>query len=63
MKCLLCGSNYARIRQCELSVAKITLRAHVDCDGHSQYRDIRLLDVLMEIARLEKEEKRRKGES
>ena len=40
MLCYICGSNKAQIRKCELEIAKITLRAHVDCNGHSHYRCI-----------------------
>jgi len=45
--CHICGrKNSARIRESELSVARHTLRAHVDCDlGHSEYRDVQRIDV------------------
>ncbi len=45
--CNICGrDDSARIREIELSVARHTLRAHVDCDfGHGQYRRVQKIDV------------------
>lgn len=37
MNCLICGKPYALIRETEIDMARITGKAHVDCDGHSQY--------------------------
>ncbi len=37
MNCLICGKPYALIRETELSTARISGRAHVDCNGHSKY--------------------------
>jgi hypothetical protein len=42
MNCNICGRKDANIRQRELDTVKdtvkITRRAHVDCQGHSEYR-------------------------
>ena len=43
--CNICGSNDACIRKDEIETAKITMRAHVDCDGHSQYRVVSSSDI------------------
>lgn len=40
MRCNICGSMDADIRRIELQVAQITKKAHVDCNGHSQYRPV-----------------------
>lgn len=40
MKCQFCGRTDARIRASEIPTARITGRAHVDCDGHAQYRNL-----------------------
>lgn len=52
MICTICGRDNAHIRASELSIARITLRAHVDCAMdkelpasshnflHSQYRPV-----------------------
>lgn len=40
VKCRICGNDHATIREEEISTARITWRAHVDCNGHSQYRNI-----------------------
>ena len=40
MRCNLCGSMDANIRPIELATARITLRAHVDCSRHGQYRSV-----------------------
>jgi len=40
MRCDICGSMDANIRPIELTTARITLRAHVDCNGHGQYRSV-----------------------
>ena len=41
IKCHLCGEDTAKVRDCEIETAKITLRSHVDCsNGHSQYRRV-----------------------
>ena len=45
MKCLICGRTDAVIRKGELVTAKITFRAHVDCQGHSQYRPVTRDDI------------------
>jgi protein-arginine kinase activator protein McsA len=45
MKCNICGSNEAEIRPTELSTARHSLRAHVDCSGHSEYRAVSRADV------------------
>ena len=45
MKCEICGSKDARIRESEMITAAITLRAHVDCKGHSQYRSVTEAEV------------------
>jgi hypothetical protein len=37
MKCAICGMEGALVRECEIEVAKITRRAHVDCGGHGEY--------------------------
>lgn len=36
--CRFCGREGAAVRASELGVAAITGRAHVDCQGHAQYR-------------------------
>jgi hypothetical protein len=38
LRCSICGCYNAKVRDCELSIALITHRAHVDCDGHGAYR-------------------------
>lgn len=45
MRCHLCGRMDALIRGIELPVARFTLRAHVDCKGHSEYRAISPEDI------------------
>ena len=40
MRCHFCGRTDALIRGIELPVARFTLRAHVDCKGHSEYRAV-----------------------
>lgn len=45
MNCRICGRQDARIRLCELKTARITKRAHVDCNGHSEYRSVTVADV------------------
>lgn len=40
MKCNICGGNDAKVRECEIDVAAITSRAHIDCNGHSEYRHL-----------------------
>ena len=40
MRCNICGSMDAEIRPVELPVARMTLKAHVDCNGHGQYRPV-----------------------
>jgi len=46
MYCRICGRQDARIRLCELQVARITQRAHVDCNnGHSAYRSVTMAEV------------------
>lgn len=40
MRCDICGSMDANIRPIELTTARILLRAHVDCIGHSEYRPV-----------------------
>lgn len=45
MKCRICGREGALVRECEIQVARITLRAHVDCEGHSEYRHVSSDDV------------------
>ena len=57
MICTICGSDKAHIRASELSIARITLRAHVDCaiDDtlpalpnnflHSQYRPVSKAEI------------------
>lgn len=40
MKCQFCGRTDARIRESEIPTARITGRAHIDCFGHSQYRNL-----------------------
>jgi hypothetical protein len=40
MYCHICGAQDAVIRFEELKTALITGKAHVDCNGHSQYRPI-----------------------
>lgn len=40
MRCNLCGSMDAQIRPIELPTARITGKAHVDCNGHGQYRPV-----------------------
>lgn len=42
IKCHVCGSLDAVVREHEIPVAKITHRAHVDCGGHSEYRHLTL---------------------
>lgn len=48
MKCF-CGRNDAIIRADELDTAQITGRAHVDCAGHSHYRDVTIKDVMKSL--------------
>ncbi|MBK1722805.1 hypothetical protein [Thiocystis violacea] len=38
--CRLCGRTDATIRAEELPTARSTGRAHVDCDGHAEYRPV-----------------------
>ena len=45
VKCYICGREDAHIREIELPTARITLRAHVDCEGHNQYRRVSRVDV------------------
>lgn len=45
MKCRICGRQDARIRLCELKTARITKRAHVDCNGHSEYRSLTVAEI------------------
>lgn len=48
MKCNFCGRDDAWVRPCEVSTfspAAVHLRAHVDCAGHSEYRNITRADV------------------
>ena len=37
MKCFICGRTTALIRESELEMAKITGKAHIDCQGHAEY--------------------------
>lgn len=45
MKCNICGGDSASVRNIEIPMARITLRAHVDCGGHSEYRYVTREDV------------------
>ena len=45
MKCDICGRMTAHIRECELKVARITHRAHVDCEGHAEYRFVSYREI------------------
>lgn len=58
--CHICGrDDSARIREIELSVARHTLHAHVDCDfGHGQYRGVSREEVDAAV----KAQKEAKGE-
>lgn len=40
MRCHVCGRMDALIRGIELPIARFTLRAHVDCKWHSEYRAV-----------------------
>lgn len=67
MRCNLCGSMDAQIRECELSVARYSLRAHVDCNGHGQYRAISPEDIaetkrLIALERKAREERNKREE-
>jgi len=44
--CQFCGREDAVIREEELEIAAITGRAHVDCEGHSQYRSLTHSELL-----------------
>ena len=35
------------MRESEIETALITLRAHVDCDGHSEYRHVTNGEILL----------------
>jgi len=37
MNCFICGKPYALIRASELDMARASGKAHVDCEGHTQY--------------------------
>jgi len=45
MKCNICGMEGALVRECELDTAKITHRAHVQCNGHAEYRHVADEDI------------------
>jgi len=45
MNCRICGKQDARIRLCELKTARIARRAHIDCNGHSEYRPVTVAEV------------------
>lgn len=53
MFCPICNKNMenAHIRECELDVASITGRAHIDCDGHSAYFHVYKKEVADAIER------------
>lgn len=53
IKCHICGSDTAQVRQCEIEKALITGRAHVDCGGHAQYRPLTSAEVKQINADLE----------
>jgi ribosomal protein S14 len=38
MKCNICGRITASIR--DIDTARITGKAHIDCNGHSEYRHV-----------------------
>jgi len=40
MKCNICGREDAVIRPGEIETALHSHRAHVDCQGHGQYRSV-----------------------
>jgi len=40
IRCGICGRMTARVREIEVGMARITGKAHVDCNGHSQYRHV-----------------------
>jgi hypothetical protein len=44
--CQFCGRKDAVIREEELETAAITGRAHVDCEGHAQYRALTHSELL-----------------
>ena len=52
MMCNICGAQDAVIRLCELKIAQITGRAHVDCNGHAQYRSVRIPHDIDESIRI-----------
>ena len=45
MRCFICDSDKAMIRQYEIQCAYHTGRAHVDCEGHSQYRPVNRSEI------------------
>ena len=45
LKCLICGQVKGVVREEEIPTARITGRAHVDCDGHSHYRCLNTQEI------------------
>jgi len=58
MYCAICRKDReeAHIRECELDVAAISGRAHVDCSGHSMYRAVSKEEVADELERRKEDE-------
>lgn len=46
MKCGICGREDAVLRPCELPVAAVTGRGHVDCRGHGEYRHLSVVELV-----------------
>jgi len=61
MHCRICGRQDARIPLCELEIARITHRAHVDCFGHSEYRLVTFVEVDAAIAEHAQEREEEEG--
>lgn len=57
MRCNICGRMNAQIRAIELSTARHSLKAHVDCNGHSEYRAVSPSEIkeTQELLKIEKE--------
>ena len=50
MNCLICGAAYALIRETEIEMARITGKAHVDCNGHSKYMTLMPSEIEQQAA-------------
>jgi hypothetical protein len=50
MRCNICGRLDALIRSNERLMAALIHKAHVDCSGHSQYREVTEDEVMESLA-------------